>query len=288
MKIGILVEVEEGLDWDRWRDTYRAAERLGFESVWLSDHLQSPWFRGRRGLETWTALAVAAAETERIIIGPLVSPITFREPTILARMAESIDGLTPGRLVIGLGLGWNDEEHASAGIAFPRVAERSRMLENGIRRIRQELGKKRINILVGGRGPKTTLPIVARCADEWNVTTASAEQYATATSQLDRMCAEVGRNPREILRSAAMGFLIGRNNSELQQHLERMRQVVPPLQQMADADRMGWLVGLPEKIVEHLKGLEKVGVERAILGHYDVADLSALELIAAEVMPAVA
>ena len=77
MRLGILVEVEEGLDWEQWRATYTTAERLGFDSVWLSDHLQSPWPDRPHGLETWTALTVAAAETQRIELGPLVSPITL-------------------------------------------------------------------------------------------------------------------------------------------------------------------------------------------------------------------
>jgi len=113
MKLGILVEVEEGLDWEQWRATYTAAERLGFDSVWLSDHLQSPWPDRPHGLETWTALTVAAAETHRVEFGPLVSPITFREPVIIARMAESLHGLAHGRFVLGLGLGWNADEHVA-------------------------------------------------------------------------------------------------------------------------------------------------------------------------------
>jgi len=127
MKLGILIETEEGLDWESWRKTYTAAERLGLESVWLSDHLQSPWHT-RHGLETWTALAVAAAETQRLVLGSLVSPVTFREPGIVARMAESLQALSHGRFVVGLGLGWNSDEHAAAGIAFPSVDERSRRL----------------------------------------------------------------------------------------------------------------------------------------------------------------
>src|SRR5262249_7578853 len=148
-------------------------------SVWLSDHLQSPWSpqAGRHGLETWTALAVAVAQTRRITLGSLVSPITFRQPAIVARMAESLDALDPGRVVIGLGLGWNADEHAAAGIAFPPVAERTRLLGEGIQRIRRELAGRGIPLLVGGGGRHSTLPVAARYADEWNVTTGSATDY---------------------------------------------------------------------------------------------------------------
>ena len=129
MKLGILVEAEEGLDWDSWRATYSAADRLGFDSVWLSDHLQSPWPTARHGLEPWTALAVAAAETRLLTLGPLVSPITFREPAIVARMAETLDVLSGGhRAAVGeddaaIGLRGHQIEteaiHGDAGADLP-------------------------------------------------------------------------------------------------------------------------------------------------------------------------
>ena len=177
MKIGLLVEPVERLDWGRWRAIYLAAERLGFESVWVSDHLASTWFPENHGLEPWVALTVAAAETRRVRLGPLVSPITFRQPALVARMAEAIDDLSVGRFVLGLGLGWNADEHAQFGIPFPPVQERVRLLAEGIERIRRVLGERsehHVPLIIGGSGPRSTLPLVARYADEWNLTTALA------------------------------------------------------------------------------------------------------------------
>jgi alkanesulfonate monooxygenase SsuD/methylene tetrahydromethanopterin reductase-like flavin-dependent oxidoreductase (luciferase family) len=291
MKVGILVEAEEGLDWDSWRATYSAADQLGFDSVWLSDHLQSPWPAARHGLEPWTALAVAAAETRLVTLGPLVSPITFREPAIVARMAETLDGLSGGRFVIGLGLGWNADEHAAAGISFPSVIERSRRLTDGIDRIRCELGSRRIPILIGGKGIRSTLPVVARSADEWNLTTASPLEFERASAEVDRLCREVGRNPSEIGRSAAMGVLMGRDAVELAQRADNMRRCVPPLSEPDDvleaARRMGWVVGTPEEVIASLRGLAAAGVDRAILGHYDLSQTAVLELLSQTVLPAV-
>lgn len=277
MKLGVLVETEEGLDWDGWRRTFRAAERLGFESIWISDHLESSWVPGRHGLDAWTALAIAAAETQRLVLGPLVSPITFREPAIIARMAQSLDDLTQGRFVLGLGLGWNAEEHLAAGIAFPSHGERANRLRLGIERIRAEWSERHIPILIGGKGTRITLPLVARYADEWNLTTSSVDEYWRSAAELDRQCRGIGRDPREIQRSVAAGVL-------LQGRAERMRRVVRPLSTAADVPKaardMGWLVGTGDEIAAQLHALAGAGVDRVIFGHYDLDDSALLECLA--------
>ncbi len=289
MKLGVLVETEEGLDWAHWRTTCAAAERLGFDSIWISDHLQSAWTASRHGLDPWIALAAAAAETKRVVLGPLVSPITFREPALVARMAESLDELSGGRFVIGLGLGWNAEEHAAAGIDFPSVAERSRRLSDGIARIRRELGKRHVRVLIGGKGTRSTLPTVARYADEWNMTTASHVEFRSVSEQLNSLCRAAGREPAEIQRSVATGILIGRDQKELLECGERMRRRVQPLAQAEDvleaARSMGWVVGTPGEVLAVLKALAQAGVDRVILGHYDLDCTTTLETIAQSVLP---
>ena len=280
MKLGILIETEEGLDWESWRSTCTTAERLGLESVWLSDHLQSSW-NARHGLETWTALAVAAAETQRLVLGPLVSPVTFREPAIVARMAESLQSLSGGRFVVGLGLGWNADEHAAAGIAFPSVDERSRRLAAAAERIRCETN---VPLLIGGSGARGTLPLVARYANQWNMTTASVADFSRVSRQLDALCADVGRAARDILRSLACGVLVGHDARDLHARAERMRTCIAPLADVEDvlqaAREMGWLVGTTGEIRGRLQAFAAAGVERAILGHYDLRDFATLELLA--------
>jgi len=276
MNIGILVEVEEGLDWDSWRRVYTTAERLGFESVWLSDHLRSPWFGGRSGLETWTALSVAAAETQRLVLGPLVSPVTFREPAIVARMAAGLAQLTTGRLVVGLGMGWNIDEHRASGIPFGNLAHRRQRLIETVERIRCECDAR---VLIGGRGP-SVLPVVAGYADEWNVTTASASEFTLASEQLDALCGEIGRGPAEIRRSVATGVLVARDQVDLEQRADRMHQCVPPITGLEAAREMGWIVGTVADVRRKIGELQAAGVDRVIFGHYDLADDQTLEMLA--------
>jgi alkanesulfonate monooxygenase SsuD/methylene tetrahydromethanopterin reductase-like flavin-dependent oxidoreductase (luciferase family) len=280
MKLGLLVEVEEGLTWPRWRGVFDRAEQLGFESVWVSDHLCSPWSSGRAGLEAWTALAVAAAETKRIRMGTLVSPVTFRPPPIVGRMASSLQELSGGRFTLGLGLGWNEAEHAALGIPFPGVAERVGML-----RATAQYAKE-VPLLIGGMGERSTLPLVAQFADEWNLTTNSADVVRQRSAVLARLCQEMKRDPAEITRSVAVGYLIGRDAAELRERSQRIQRWVAPLAAVVlehipeTAMSMGWLVGTPEQVSSRMRELAAAGVERVILGHYDLDDMDALELAA--------
>jgi alkanesulfonate monooxygenase SsuD/methylene tetrahydromethanopterin reductase-like flavin-dependent oxidoreductase (luciferase family) len=280
MKLGLLVEIEEGLSWSRWRNVLTRAEALGFESVWVSDHLCSPWSQTPATLEAWTALAVAAAETQRIRLGPLVTPVTIRPPALVARMASALGGLSGGRFTLGLGLGWNRAEHAAFGLRFPSLAERARLLKETAEQARG------VPVLIGGMGERATLPLVARFADEWNMTTASATRVQQRSAVLDVLCQEIGRDARAIARSVAVGYLVGRDAAELRERSARIREWVAPLAAVAveavpDAARgMGWLVGTVDAIGEQVRELERAGVERIIFGHYDLDDLAAMELLA--------
>jgi alkanesulfonate monooxygenase SsuD/methylene tetrahydromethanopterin reductase-like flavin-dependent oxidoreductase (luciferase family) len=288
MRLGLLVEVEEGLTWERWRALFGAAETLGFESIAVSDHLCSPWVAERHGLDAWLALTVAAVETQNVRLGPLVSPVTFRPPAVLARMAESLAALSGGRLTVGIGLGWNREEHVAFGVGFPPVEERARLLEQTAQLLRGT-----VPVLIGGASERFTLPLVARYADEWNVTTAAVAHYVERSAVLDRLCVDVGRDPASISRSIAVGCLIGRDVADLLARGRRIQEWVPPLASVRVDDvpnaarELGWVVGTPAEIVGQLRSLADAGVQRALLGHYDQVDLDALELIAHEVLPEV-
>lgn len=314
MQLGVLIEAEAGLTWDRWRRIVATVERLGFESLWLSDHFLSLSVAERESLECWVALTLAAAETTRVRLGPLVSPITFRHPALLARMALAVDDLSGGRLVLGVGAGWNDAEHRAYGLPYPSTRERLDRLEEGIEVIRRLLRGGPAHyagryyqldgaelwptaappppLLIGGMGERRTLPLVARYADEWNLTTADPALYRAKSERLAACCAAIGRDPATIARSVAVGLLIGRDEAELRTRCETLQRLLPRLAPLSPTDvpdamrAVGWVVGTPPEVVAHLRALAQAGVSRAMLQLTDQTDLAALELVAREVMPA--
>jgi alkanesulfonate monooxygenase SsuD/methylene tetrahydromethanopterin reductase-like flavin-dependent oxidoreductase (luciferase family) len=296
--IGVMIEAQEGLDWEHWRRIVAESERLGFESLRCSDHcLSVVGVEGRRSLQTWIALALAAEWSERIQIGPMVSPITFYVPAVLARMALAVDELAGGRLLLGVGTGWNQLEHEAMGIPFPSLRERFDMLEAGIARIRSVVGGHRIPILIGGGGEKRTLAIAAREASEWNLLGHEPDDYRAKSALLDQRCREIGRDPSEIRRSQMAGYLIGRDEAELEARALRLAEVLPSLQgESAAAAIVSWLreqtgrwfAGTPDEIVEKMRPYAAAGVELFMLQHYLLDDIEGLELVATEVMPRLA
>src|SRR5690349_15948996 len=169
-QLGIMIEGQEGLGWDRWRRICADTERLGFASLRRSDHLISlmgPGTSDRDCIECWESLALAAEWTKRIELGPMVSPMTFRLPGVLAKMAATVDSLSGGRLILGVGAGWNANEHQVFGIPFYTERERFELLEKGIATMRETWAKTSprpvrdtIPLLMGGKGAKRTLPLV--------------------------------------------------------------------------------------------------------------------------------
>jgi alkanesulfonate monooxygenase SsuD/methylene tetrahydromethanopterin reductase-like flavin-dependent oxidoreductase (luciferase family) len=301
-KIGIMIEGQEGLNWERWRHICHDADSLGFAALRRSDHFFSVMGAVDRDcIECWTSLSLAAEWTKNIEIGPMVSPMTFRPPALLARMATAVDLLSGGRLILGVGAGWYEREHAAFGIPYPpSEKERFDRLEDGIRVMRDTWNKSNpkptrnpLPLLLGGKGAKRTLPLVAREAAEWNFSTLNAEVYKQRREVLDSQCHEIGRDPASIRRSIMVSFIIGRNLKELRERALRMREIVPRIQSM-DADQIleeqrgRWFVGEPAEIVEQMQQHVALGVQLFMLQHFLLDDRDSLELLAREVAPAIA
>jgi len=300
-KVGIMIEGQEGLNWDRWRLICHDAEALGFDSLRRSDHLFSVMGMVERDcIECWTSLAMAAEWTKTIELGPMVSPLTFRPPAILARMATAVDLLAGGRLLLGVGAGWYEREHVENGIPFLTMGGRMNVLEDGIKTIRATWEKANpkpprgtIPLLMGGRGEKRALPMVAREAVEWNLSHMDAEEYAQKKKVLDAACRDIGRDPSSIRHSVMANFIIGRDRAEVRERTLQLREIIPSLkdldanQVMAKVAERG-LVGTAEEIAEQINKYSEQGVELFMLQHFLLDDRDALKLLASDVLPAVA
>lgn len=319
MRIGLMIEGQEDVTWERWLRVIELAERLGFESLWRSDHLFSVLgVPERETLALWPSLTVVALRTQRITFGQLVSPVSFRHPVELAQHAVALDHASGGRYVLGIGAGWYEREHQAFG--FPLLSVRERMdrlaealeviqllwtgeevsyegqyfrLECAQLRPRPQRGD-RVPIVIGGRGEQRTLRLAARFADEWNVTNVDLDDHRRKIGLLREYCREQGRDPDSIVCSWMVAHIIGRDQTEL---FERARRLAtwfpqwgdwPPEAILAEARRRNWLVGKPEEVVEQIRARARIGVQRIMLQTFDLDDTDALALFASEIVPAVA
>lgn len=317
MDLGVMIEGQEGLTWDRWRRIIRATEDLGFESLFRSDHFfPLAGRRDRDALETFISFVLVAEESSRIRFGSLVASMTFRHPSLLARMAAQIDVLSGGRFILGVGAGWHVPEHEAFGFDFPSVRERMDRLDEGIQVIRALWGdgpatfdgryyqlrdaecypkpaQSPAPLLIGGSGERRTLRLVAQYADEWNAVGLSVDAYRHKRAVLEEHCAAVGRAPGRIRRSMMLGFVVGRDEREQHAHLARIAEAVQTLARndaaatLAGLRERGWLVGTPEEIVDEIGMRESLGVQRVMLQHHAQDDFATLELLASTVLPQV-
>ena len=300
--IGIMIEGQEGLNWERWRRLCVDTERLGFASLRRSDHLISLMGDDSRDcIDCWASLTMAAQWTRTIEFGPMVSPITFYVPAVLGRRAAAVDLLSGGRLILGVGAGWNEHEHQLFHVPFFDVKGRMDRFEEGVKLIREAWAISnpkpprggKVPILMGGVGEKRALPLVAREADEWNHSRLDAEEYRHKRKVLARCCQEIGRDPASLKYSVMTTYIVGRDRDELRERALKMQQVLPRLKGLGADEilkkvRESAFVGTPEEVAGQMRDYARLGVDLFMLQHFLLDDSDELELLAKEVMPAVA
>jgi alkanesulfonate monooxygenase SsuD/methylene tetrahydromethanopterin reductase-like flavin-dependent oxidoreductase (luciferase family) len=303
-KLGIMIEGQEGLNWERWRAICTDVERLGFASLRRSEHLISLMGAetgDRDCIDCWTSLAMAAEWTKSIQFGPMVSPLTFHMPAVLARQAAAVDLLSGGRLIFGIGAGWNENEHQLLEVPFLTTKERVDRLEEGVRIIKKtwQVSNPKpprggtIPILMGGAGEKRALPLVAREAAEWNYTRLDHDEYRHKRQVIAESCREIGRDPSTIRYSVMATYIVGRDRDELRQRAVKMAEVLPRFKrdsadEILDAARRSAFVGTPAELVEQIRSFAALDVDLFMLQHFLLDDRDALELLASDVMPALA
>lgn len=306
IEVAIMIEGQNGLDWPRWQRLVRKVEALGFAGLFRSDHYTNANPPDKDSLELWVSLTWLAANSQRLAFGPLVSPVSFREPTMTARMAAAVDDLSGGRLVLGLGAGWQEREHHKYGHELLEVPERFDRFEEGLEVITGLLQsdepvdfegeyyelhdalllprpqrKGGPPILIGGNGPRRTLPLVARYADEWNGVFIPPARFADLNSRLDELLVAQGRKPEDVRRSLMTGTIFGRDEAEVAQKLAARDHSAEELRER------GLIVGTGGQFVEQIEAYAGAGAYRIMLQWLDLDDLDGLAALAATVLPAV-
>jgi alkanesulfonate monooxygenase SsuD/methylene tetrahydromethanopterin reductase-like flavin-dependent oxidoreductase (luciferase family) len=277
MRIALMVEGQEGPSWDEWLALAGACEQHGLEALFRSDHYLSQTDPGRTATDAWTLLGALAARTTKLRLGTLVSPATFRHPSVLAKAAATGDHISGGRVEVGMGAGWMESEHERFGLPFPETAERVRMLSEQLEHVNRQLRddpltvqRPRPPLIVGGSARRGTAEPAARIADEYNTYGVDPAEAARRRKRLDEACERDGRDPSTLRFSVMTPFLLGRD------HAKRFVEVYPdagPPEEWYEELRRRGLAGSQVDLVDGLRVFEAAGVERVMLQHIVHDDL---------------
>jgi len=291
-------------DWEGLRGAGVRADELGYDDIWTWDHLY-PIVGSDDGPihEGWMTLAAWAEATSRARIGLMVGANTFRNPALVAKMATTLDHISGGRAVLGIGAAWFDTEHKAYGMEFGgSPGERLRWLEEAVGIMRGMLHgeepsgsrfyttnrvrndplpvQERLPLLIGGGGEKVTLRIVARHADAMNVG-GGLDNVRRKDEILRRHCEEVGRNESEIERTVGMGVCIIRDDAaEAQRVMEDIFRRNGNARPWTDQ-----LVGTPEQVAEKMRPFLEIGFRHFIIGFPSPYDAESMERLVREVKP---
>jgi F420-dependent oxidoreductase-like protein len=301
LEVAIMIEGQDGIDWARWQRLGRAAEDLGYAGLYRSDHFTNPEGPVLDSLELWSSLTWLADNTSRIEFGPLVSPVSFRHPVITAWQASAVDNLAGGRLRLGVGAGWQEREHEAYGFDLLDTDRRFVRFEEGLEAITRLLRNDELvsfdgefyrlrdavlmprsprpggpPIVIGGNGPRRTLPLVARYADEWNAVFATPERFIELNARLEELLQEAGRPAEQVRRTLMTRVVFGPTAADVERKLAGGR---------ADELRArGIIVGTAPEVTEQLGRLEDAGVQRVMLQWLETDDLDGLEAMAQSVL----
>ncbi|MHB0923564.1 MAG: LLM class F420-dependent oxidoreductase [Bellilinea sp.] len=307
MDISIMIEGQNGLNWQRWQRIVKLVEDLGFYGLYRSDHFTNSNPPDIDSLELWTSLTWLAGNTRRIHFGPLVTPVSFRHPVLTARMAAAVDDLSGGRLTLGIGAGWQSREHANFGFDLLPLKNRFDRFEEGIKTIMLLLQQKdpvsfdgdyyqlqdaillprpqRAGgppLLIGGSGKRRTMPLAARYASEWNGIFLTPEQFKDLSAHLDGLMRRVHREPSSIRRTVMTGLVFGKDQSAFNL---RLSAVAGGKTTSVELKQRGLIVGTPVEVIAQLQALAEAGVEGVMLQWLDLDDLAGLEELAKTVLP---
>ncbi len=306
MDYRIFIEPQQGTSYDAVLGLAAAAERLGYDGFFTSDHyLRMGDTDGLPGpLDAWTTLAGLARDTDRIRLGTLVSPATFRHPGSFAIQVAQVDHMSGGRVELGLGAGWYEAEHAATAIPFPGLGERFDRLEETaailtglwatpVGELFDHRGKHfevvdspalpkpaqapGPPIIIGGGGRTRTPRLAARVGSEFNMPFAGPSDWAGVVENVQQVCRDHGRDPGELVYSAAQVACVGRDQDELARRAANIGR-------QPDELRENGIAGLPDEAAAKIAAFADAGCQRLYLQCLDIDDVEMLELLAADVL----
>ena len=318
MRFALMLESQQGLTYGDHVAIARRAEANGIETLFRSDHFQSfPGPAGQPTTDAWTVMAGLARDTDRIGLGVLVSPVTFRHPGTFAKVVTTVDEMSGGRIEVGVGAGWNELEHRQLGLDFPPITERADLMEDELAilhglwgepdgwsydghqvsihesdfhpkpvdvpgRPRTAVGGARPRLLVGGTGSPRSYRLAARYADEFNLSSSGPAKAREVYATVDAACVAIGRDPGTMTHSAMAGVLIGRDAGEMADRLSAAAAAFGS----GDDDRAWleerlerWITGTPDQARETVRRFAEAGVERIMLQDFLPWDLDMIDVM---------
>jgi F420-dependent oxidoreductase-like protein len=307
IKFGLFAP-QVGVPFAMIKERAQLADRLGYHSIWFVDHMWSRGLPELDHLEAWTVMSATAAVTERLRIGTLVLCNSYRNPALLAKMASSLDNVSDGRLMLGLGAGWMDEEYRAYGYPFPSARVRIEQLEEALTVIKLLFSEARATfqgkyyaideafnnpkpvqkphppIMIGGSGEKRMLRVVAEHADIWNCPNNAALDLPHKLDVLKQHCEAIGRDPATLEVSEQCIVVLGRNEQDLQSKLKFAKRA---LGAVFDIDKTA-LRGTPDQLIEAIQARSRQGVTFFTMMFGDLNQAETIELFAEKVAPAFA
>ncbi|MES2210230.1 MAG: LLM class flavin-dependent oxidoreductase [Chloroflexota bacterium] len=324
MRFALMIEAQQGLSYLDQLAIVRRAGAAGFEAFFRSDHYASfPGPADGPTTDAWTVLAGLARETAGITLGVLVSPVTFRHPGSFVKVVTTVDEMSGGRIEVGVGAGWNAEDHRPLGLAFPDIAARADLMEDQLallhglwtepdgwtyegRQIRVEggflrprptatpdrprsaNGAVRPRIIIGGEGSPRAFRLAARYADEFNLTSSSPDRAREQYARLDDACRAVGRDPGTLTHSAMVGVMLGTDGADVERRRTALLEALGVAEEGSsawyEARRQRWIIGTPDEARASVRRFADAGVERIMLQDFLPRDLEMVDLMGAELV----
>ncbi len=312
MDLCLMIEGQEGVSWPQWVALARACEEYGVPELFRSDHYMNLHGEvpARESMDAWGTLCALAAVTSSVRLGTMVSPATFRHPSVLAKLVATADEISGGRVSLGLGAGWHEREHEAYGFEYPPTGRRLEMLEEQLQVVLGAWGTEPFSfegrhyrlrdldalpkpvqqphppLVMGGSAGPRSAALAARYADEYNTTFPTLEEIRERRARVAEACEAVGRDPIPL--SVMTGFVVGRDRSEFVARARRLGEHALDVEAFLADPPSAWIVGTVDEAVEQLRAIAQAGVSRVMCQHLLHDDLEVVALIGSELAPRVA